>query len=188
VDDELLRTIDDSVLTLTLNRPAQLNAMTWRMMRLLHEALADAAADPGVRAIVLRGSGRAFCSGGDLRGAPDTDDPIAERWSGDPVWRSYEQRVAQLSRFTSSAIALHEMPKPTIAMIQGPVAGAGLCLAAGCDFRIVSEDAVFTTAFVRAHVQETSVAAIFFRVWSAPPRRANSTCSGRGSTRGKPIA
>jgi enoyl-CoA hydratase/carnithine racemase len=70
-DGELLRAVEDSVLTLTLNRPAQLNAMKWRMMRLLREALDEAAADSGVRAIVVRGAGRAFCSGGDLRGEAD---------------------------------------------------------------------------------------------------------------------
>jgi 2-(1,2-epoxy-1,2-dihydrophenyl)acetyl-CoA isomerase len=146
----LLRSVEDSVLKLTLNRPAQLNALNWRMMRLLREALDDAAADPEVRAVVLTGAGRAFCSGGDLRGELDPDDPIANRSSQEPAWRSYEQRVAQLLRFMSSAVSLHEMPKPTIAMIRGAVAGAGVCLAAACDFRIVAEDAVFTTAFIHA--------------------------------------
>ena len=146
----LLRSLENSILTLTFNRPAQLNAMNWRMMRLLREELQDAVANPEVRVVVLTGAGRGFSSGGDLRGDADPDDAISAQWMRDPVWKSYEQRVTQLQRFTMTAVLLHELPKPTIAMIRGPVAGSGLCLAAACDFRIVAEDAKFTTAFVHA--------------------------------------
>lgn len=146
----VLQSLEAGVLTLTLNRPAQLNAMNWRMMRLLLEALESAAVDPGVRVVVLAGAGRGFSSGGDLRGDLDPDDPISRRWSGEPIWGRYEQRVSQILRFTNSVILLHEMPKPTIAMVRGPAAGAGLCLAAACDLRVASDDAVFTTAFVNA--------------------------------------
>lgn len=148
--DVLIRSIENSILTLTFNRPEKLNAMTWRMMRLLREAVEAAAADPGVRVVVLRGAGRGFCAGGDLRGEPDPDDTVHERWGDDPVSRSYEQRVVQLQRETTGAVLLHELPKPTIAMIRGPVAGSGLCVAAACDFRIAAPDSVFTTAFVHA--------------------------------------
>lgn len=148
--DVLLRSIDNSILTLTLNRPEKLNAMTWRMMRLLREAVEEAAADPGVNVVVLTGAGRGFCSGGDLRGEPDPDDPINERWRHDPVSMSYEQRVAQLQRATIGAVLLYELPKPTIAMIRGPVAGSGLCIAAACDFRLAAPDCAFTTAFINA--------------------------------------
>ena len=148
--DVLLRSAAGSVLTLTLNRPDKLNAMTWRMMRLLREAIEEAAADPAVRVVVVTGAGRGFCAGGDLRGAPDPDDAITERWADDPVSSSYEQRVVQLQHQTIGAVLLHELPKPTIAMIRGPVAGCGLCLAAACDFRLAAPDSVFTTAFVHA--------------------------------------
>lgn len=148
--DVLLRSTADSILTLTMNRPAKLNAMTWRMMRLLCEALEQAAADPGIGVVVLTGAGRGFCSGGDLRGERDPDDSVSERYANDPVLMSYEQRVVQLQRHTLGAVLLHELMKPTIAMIRGPVAGSGLCVAAACDFRIAAADAVFTTAFVHA--------------------------------------
>ncbi len=142
----------EGVLTLTLNRPEQLNALTWELMRLLNEALEDASVDPGVRVVVLTGAGRGFCSGGDLRSREqiDPEDPVSVRWSEDPVWQSVGMRASQVRRLSQSPVLLHTMPKPTIAMLRGPVVGAGLCLAAACDFRIASETASFATAYVRA--------------------------------------
>jgi 2-(1,2-epoxy-1,2-dihydrophenyl)acetyl-CoA isomerase len=144
--------LEDAVLTITLNRPDQLNALTWEMMRLLRDTLEEASVDPGVRVVVLTGSGRGFCSGGDIRSREQLDaaDPISAKWSEDPVWKSLEMRTSQVSRLSTSPVLLHTMPKPTIAMLRGPVAGAGLCLAAACDFRLAGDSAVFTTAFVNA--------------------------------------
>jgi 2-(1,2-epoxy-1,2-dihydrophenyl)acetyl-CoA isomerase len=148
----LLRQQLEGVLTLTLNRPGQLNALTWELMRLLNEALEEASVDPGVRVVVLTGTGRGFCSGGDLRSREqiDPEDPVSVRWSEDPVWKSVGMRASHVRRLSQSPILLHTMPKPTIAMLRGPVVGAGLCLAAACDFRIASETASFATAYVRA--------------------------------------
>lgn len=148
----LLRQQLEGVLTLTLNRPEQLNALTWELMRLLNEALEEASVDPGVRVVVLTGVGRGFCSGGDLRSREQLDpgDPVSARWSEEPVWKSVGMRASHVSRLSRSPVLLHTMPKPTIAMLRGPVVGAGLCLAAACDFRIASETASFATAYVRA--------------------------------------
>lgn len=148
----LLKQQSEGVLTLTLNRPGQLNALTWELMRLLNEALEEASVDPGVRVVVLTGTGRGFCSGGDLRSREqiDPEDPVSVRWSEDPVWKSVGMRASHVRRLSQSPILLHTMPKPTIAMLRGPVVGAGLCLAAACDFRIASETASFATAYVRA--------------------------------------
>lgn len=148
----LFSKLEDSVLTITLNRPDQLNALTWEMMRLLRDALEEASVDPGVRVVVLTGAGRGFCSGGDIRGREQLDpaDPISEKWSEDPVWKSLEMRTSQVLKMSTSPVLLHTMPKPTIAMVRGPAAGAGLCLAAACDFRLAGESAIFTTAFVKA--------------------------------------
>lgn len=148
----LLRQQLEGVLTLTLNRPEQLNALTWELMRMLNEALEEASVDPGVRVVVLTGTGRGFCSGGDLRSREqiDPEDPVSVRWSEDPVWKSVGMRASHVRRLSQSPILLHTMPKPTIAMLRGPVVGAGLCLAAACDFRIASETASFATAYVRA--------------------------------------
>ena len=149
MEEVVMRSFDAGILTVTLNRPEQLNAMTWPMMGQLLAALRDAAADPAVRVVVLTGAGRGFCSGGDIRTGEQVDelDPAAVKWSGDPLWKTTEQRVSQVLRYVENSVLLHTMAKPTIAMVRGPCAGAGLCLAAACDFRILSETAVFTTVF-----------------------------------------
>jgi 2-(1,2-epoxy-1,2-dihydrophenyl)acetyl-CoA isomerase len=152
MSEVLLKKFDAGVLVLTLNRPEQLNALTWELMRRLQEALEEASVDPAVRVVVLTGSGRGFCSGGDIRSREqlDLDDPISVSCSGDPVWRSYEMRVSQVMRLSAAPLLLHTMPKPTIALVHGAAAGAGLCLAAACDFRIAADSAIFTTAFANA--------------------------------------
>jgi 2-(1,2-epoxy-1,2-dihydrophenyl)acetyl-CoA isomerase len=148
----LLRTLQSGILTLTLNRPDSLNSLTWELMRLLNEALEEAAIDPDVRVVVLTGAGRGFCAGGNIRGKEqlDPNDPVSNRIGHSAAWRSLEVRASQVLKLSASAKLLHTMPKPTIAMVRGPAAGAGLCLAAACDLRIVSENAVFTTAFAAA--------------------------------------
>jgi 2-(1,2-epoxy-1,2-dihydrophenyl)acetyl-CoA isomerase len=140
----------DGILRLTLNRPEKLNALTWELMRRLYEELQRAAVDPAVRVVVLTGSGRGFCAGGDLRGPVDQSDPVAQAWGSDPSWNSIEQKALQVRRYNDASLLLHTMAKPTIAMVRGATAGAGLCLAAACDFRIVSENAFFTTVFVKS--------------------------------------
>jgi len=139
----------DGVRTLTLDRPDRLNTLTPTLVKQLHQALVDCSRDPGVRAVVLTGAGRGFCAGFDLSGGGESD-PLAERWSGDPIWWEPEQLAARMMEDAQIPILLHRMPKPTIAAIRGPAAGTGLVLAAACDLRIASETAVFKTAFASA--------------------------------------
>jgi 2-(1,2-epoxy-1,2-dihydrophenyl)acetyl-CoA isomerase len=148
----LTKQLDQGVLFLTMNRPERLNALTWELMRLLKESLEEASVDPGVRVVVLTGAGSGFCAGGDIRGPEqlDPDDPVSTQWSADPAWKAYETRVSQVMRLSAAAVLLHTMPKPTIAMLRGASAGAGLCLAAACDVRVADSSAFFTTAFVKA--------------------------------------
>lgn len=149
--DPLLAELSDGVLTLTLNDPDTLNALTPAMTRLLHERLSDGAGDPEVKVVVLRGSGRAFSSGGNVKafGSADQGERLAAKWADTPYWNAAEMRVDRLVKAAETSVLLHTMPKPTLAMIRGPIAGAALSLAAACDFRIVSETALFTTAFGR---------------------------------------
>jgi 2-(1,2-epoxy-1,2-dihydrophenyl)acetyl-CoA isomerase len=147
----MLRINDDGgVRTFTLDRPDRLNTLTQGMLRDLREGLSDAARDPGVKCVVLTGAGRGFCAGHDLTGGEARPDPIAERWSSDPIWWTPEQAASRMWEDDLSVVLLHRMTKPTIASIRGPAAGSGLVLAAACDIRIASETAVLRTAFASA--------------------------------------
>ncbi|SVC76928.1 uncharacterized protein METZ01_LOCUS329782, partial [marine metagenome] len=139
---DLMESVGNGIATLTMNRPAARNALTPQMMAGLREALPRLAADPSVRVVVLTGAGGAFCSGGDVKG-------FADRVSSDAEDKSFEHKVHDLRARMDISRVLHEMPKPTLAVIPGPAAGAGLSLALACDLRIASQDAKFTTAFSR---------------------------------------
>ncbi|HVN02757.1 MAG TPA: enoyl-CoA hydratase-related protein [Caulobacteraceae bacterium] len=142
---QLIETFEDGVATLTMNRPEARNALSGEMLSALSEAVRRTSADPKVRAIVLTGAGGAFCAGGDVKGfAADTSRGAGVGQGGGP---SYEQRVAGLRSGMELVKWLHEAPKPTLAVIPGPAAGAGLSLALACDLRIAVDTAKLTTAF-----------------------------------------
>ena len=137
---DLLETIEGGIATLTMNRPEARNALTRDMMQALAEALPRLANDPAVRLVVLTGAGAAFCSGGDVKG-------FARNVAGAPATTSFDLKVTDLRMRMEAVRWLHEMPKPTLAVIPGAAAGAGLSLALACDLRISADDAKFTTAF-----------------------------------------
>jgi 2-(1,2-epoxy-1,2-dihydrophenyl)acetyl-CoA isomerase len=135
---ELLETIEDGIATLTFNRPERMNALSTPIMEGLLHGLPRLAGDPAVKVVILTGAGRASCAGGDVK---DMAQGGAQR--------SATEATARLrSRMEVSRI-LHELPKPTIAMINGPAAGAGLAFALACDLRIAGASARLVTAFVR---------------------------------------
>jgi 2-(1,2-epoxy-1,2-dihydrophenyl)acetyl-CoA isomerase len=151
-DDSLLTRLDaDGVLTITLNRPAVKNAFDTGTQRRLTEMFYDASRTPAVRVLVLTGAGSAFSTGGDVKslGSPDPGDPLAQQYCTDPAWSELEARVDRLRKFTEISLWLYRMGKPTIAMVRGPAAGAGLSLALACDFRFAAEDAFFVTSFAK---------------------------------------
>jgi 2-(1,2-epoxy-1,2-dihydrophenyl)acetyl-CoA isomerase len=146
--DHLLETLDDGVATLTMNRPDARNALSGPMMAALAEAVPRLAADPKVRVVVLTGAGSAFCAGGDVKGfAADTG-----RGADGGAGPSFEQRLYSLRTGMEVSRWLHEMPKPTLAVIPGPAAGAGLSMALACDLRIAADGAKMTTAFSKVGV------------------------------------
>jgi 2-(1,2-epoxy-1,2-dihydrophenyl)acetyl-CoA isomerase len=143
--EDLLAEIDEGVAVITMNRPDRRNAFSQAMVSALGVVLAQVETDEAVGCVVLTGAGGAFCAGGDVKSmaAPPTDH-------GDGAGRSldaliHRQRLNQ--RATSGR--LWSMPKPTIAAIGGPAAGAGLSLALACDLRYAVPGAVLTTAFAR---------------------------------------
>jgi len=142
--DQLIERIEDGVATLTLNRPEARNALTDEMQGALQEAIPRLAGDRKVRVVVITGAGRAFCAGGDVKGFAAAN-ASGERSEGGGF--SLEQRAFGLRRASDICRWLHEMPKPTLAVIPGAAAGAGLSIALACDLRIAAEDAKLTTAF-----------------------------------------
>jgi 2-(1,2-epoxy-1,2-dihydrophenyl)acetyl-CoA isomerase len=141
--NDLLASLDENVLTLTMNRPEARNAMSNAMTSALAEQLAKAELDPAVKCIVLTGAGKGFCAGGDVKGmASRGDGTVGDNTLDAAIHR---QRVNQ----RATAGKLFKMPKPTIAALPGAAAGAGLSLALACDLRIMASTAVLTTAFAR---------------------------------------
>jgi 2-(1,2-epoxy-1,2-dihydrophenyl)acetyl-CoA isomerase len=131
----------DGVAFLTLNRPAVLNAINDEMMEALVAATRAVAADESVRCVVVTGAGRGFCSGGDLKNRSAVgEQPVPRPTPG--------ERTAFLRSAFEAARLLHEIPKPTIAMVNGPCAGAGVGLAGACDLRFAARSASIRTAFV----------------------------------------
>ncbi len=140
MSEDLLEVTKNGVATLTMNRPDRLNAMSRPMLTAMLEALPRLAGDADVGVVILTGAGRAFCAGGDVKAMAEG----AEFGS-----LPFEQRAQELRSRMEVSRCLHEMPKPTIAMVRGAAAGAGLSLALACDLRIAGDTARFGTAFAR---------------------------------------
>lgn len=140
---DLLASLEEGVLTVTLNRPEARNAMSGAMIDALGKQLAAAELDSAVKCVVLTGAGSGFCAGGDVKGmAARGDGTVGENTIDAAIHR---QRLNQ----RATAGKLFEMPKPTIAALPGAAAGAGLSLALACDLRIMASTAILTTAFSR---------------------------------------
>jgi 2-(1,2-epoxy-1,2-dihydrophenyl)acetyl-CoA isomerase len=135
---DFLTDVHDRVATLTLNRPDKLNALSGEILRGAVPVLKEWVRDPEVGAIVLTGTGRAFCAGGDvgkfLEGKED---------------KSLEQRVDELREMQDLSWMLYNLPKVTLAAVNGFAMGAGLGIALACDLRIASSEAKFGTAYAK---------------------------------------
>jgi 2-(1,2-epoxy-1,2-dihydrophenyl)acetyl-CoA isomerase len=158
VADGLRVEVDGPVVTITLDRPAALNALTVPMKVGLLGALRAIADDRAVRAVILTGAGRAFCAGQDL----------AERDLPEAAPLDVELR----ERYNPIVRALREMDQPVIAAVNGVAAGAGASLAFACDLRIAAEEARFVLAFGRIGLVPDSGATWFLPRLVGPARAA----------------
>ncbi len=141
MSEELLYRLENRIAVLTLNRPERLNALTRDMMQTLLARLSNCAIDDAVGCVLLTGAGGAFCSGGDVR--------VQAKVAAEGTVETPEQRTDLLRASMEASRLLHEMPKPTIAMVNGVAAGAGMSLALACDLRIAGRSARMTTAFAK---------------------------------------
>jgi enoyl-CoA hydratase/carnithine racemase len=141
--ETILYEVADGVATVTLNRPDRMNALNDVVVKELHDAMWRADGDPDARVIVLTGTGRAFCAGGDIGGFGAVDP---------------KQLVTKLPRvfdgnrrpdYQARHIYFPQLRKPVIGMLNGATAGLGLLYALACDIRFAADTAVFTTAYVR---------------------------------------
>ncbi len=145
--DDLRAEIDDGVAVITMSRPERRNALSQPMLSALATVLARVETDDAVGCVVLTGAGGAFCAGGDVKGMAARQADGGDGGGGGPSRDAaiHRQRLSQ--RATSGR--LWSMPKPTIAALPGPAAGAGLSLALACDLRYAVPGAVLTTAFAK---------------------------------------
>ncbi|HIF66079.1 MAG TPA: enoyl-CoA hydratase [Acidimicrobiia bacterium] len=142
--DDINTEVIDGVMRITLNRPERRNAMSDGMLQGLVASLGDAEVATDVGAVVVTGAGGAFCAGGDVKGMAEAGG----EGGGSAV--QYDARVhLQRGNQRDTAGKLYELPKPTIAALPGPAAGAGLSIALSCDLRYASPNAILTTAFAR---------------------------------------
>jgi enoyl-CoA hydratase/carnithine racemase len=139
--EEIVYAVEDSVLTITLNRPERLNAFTPRMCRELLDALDRADADDAVRVVVFTGAGRAYCAGADLGSGGDTFDAPAKGYSA-----KIEEHRDGGGLLT---LRLYDLKKPVIAAINGAAVGVGVTMTLPMDIRLAAEDARFGFVFVR---------------------------------------
>jgi 2-(1,2-epoxy-1,2-dihydrophenyl)acetyl-CoA isomerase len=137
---------EDAIAVLTLDRPERLNAMADPMWDALTEHLGKIAADDTIRAVILTGAGRAFCSGGDVTGMAKSDI-VSGR--------------ARSQRRHRAVLALYNLEKPVIAAVRGAVYGIGNALALACDLILASDTAKFSMAFKKVGVVPDG-GAIFF--------------------------
>jgi enoyl-CoA hydratase/carnithine racemase len=140
----------EGVATITLNRPERLNALTFEIYRELTDTFAALRREESVRAVVLTGAGRAFCSGGDVH------DIIGELFERDM------QGLLEFTRMTCELVHnIRTLPKPVIASLNGTTAGAGACIALASDLRIASESAKIAFLFVRVGLSGADMGAAF---------------------------
>ncbi len=141
---------DDGIGLITFNRPERMNAISPEMYALIIRFIGEAEVDPAVRCVVLTGAGRAFCAGIDTTAmtAAASQEPVADRPKS-ALSEHVAATEALRKRQDAVGLRLHQMNKPTIAIVNGHAIGAGFAMALACDMRVIGEAAVISTGFGR---------------------------------------
>ncbi len=143
--NDLLGWVENGIAVLSFNRPDRRNALSDDMYVGFGRALPLIAARSDIGCLVITGEGGAFCAGGDVKGFAESN---AAASAGKVSSTTFETRVDGLRRLQAQvSLAIHQMPKVTVAVLPGATAGAGLSIALACDLRIANEKAKITTAF-----------------------------------------
>lgn len=137
---ELLAELDGNVAIVTLNRPRARNALSDTLSPAFRQLLPKLADNPDVRSLLVTGAGTAFCAGGDIKGMG------SGARTREPLTREEAIEDLRIRQITLTG-ALYHFPKPTLAALPGPAAGAGLSIALACDLRIAAQSAFVTTGF-----------------------------------------
>jgi 2-(1,2-epoxy-1,2-dihydrophenyl)acetyl-CoA isomerase len=138
-NEVILTSVADRIATLTFNRPEKLNALSPELISQSIDCLKTWSRDPEIGAIVLTGAGRAFCAGGDVSAMSKEGDEK----------RTLEQKIDGLRQAQELSWLLYNIPKVTIAAVNGHAMGAGLGVCLACDLRIASDQAKFGTAYAK---------------------------------------
>lgn len=146
-------TKEGAVAWLTLNRPHALNALNAAITDDLHEFAAGLERDSETRVVVMRGAGRAFCAGLDLKESASGPNRLGG---------SVEGTLRLQRRLSSLVIAIRRAPQPFIAAVRGPASGGGFALALACDVRIAGESARFNAAFIRIGLSACDMGVSYF--------------------------
>ncbi len=156
--ETLLYSVEEGIATITLNRPEKLNAFTTKMMSEMIEAFDITDADDSVKAVIVTGSGRAFCAGADLSAGGATFDYAK---SSDPA--RLEARVEGVQRDGGGRVTLriYDSLKPVIAAINGPAVGIGVTMQLAMDFRLASTAARFGFVFARRGINPEAASSWF---------------------------
>ncbi len=142
--------VADGVATITLNRPERLNALTFEVYAELRDTFAALAGESDVRAVVITGAGRGFCSGGDVH------EIIGE------LFKRPRHELLEFTRMTGAVVVnMRRLPKPIIAAVNGTCAGAGAVIALAADIRIAAEGAKFAYLFTKVGLSGADMGAAF---------------------------
>jgi len=169
--EQITVAVADGIARITLNRPAERNAMTQQMGHEIVRAVADVNADPEARVVVIRGAGKGFCSGADLRTLGTETGAAGAAGAAEGLGGN--------ENFYRLFLSIRDLKVPSIAAINGHAVGAGLCFALGADIRVMHRDAKVGVTFVRLGIHPGMAATWTLPRLVGPAVAAELLCSGR---------